>query len=511
MEIQVSSVWRHIRRRLVVANSVCIVWWLASGSLLGADEFTPSRKLPPPVLREMRGVWVASIGNIDWPSTNSLSSSAEQKAELCALLDRAVELKLNTILFQVRPSCDALYSSTLEPWSEYLTGTMGRPPEPLYDPLSFAIAEAHRRGLELHAWFNPFRARHLIAKSPLAPNHISRTHPEWVVHYGKSLWLDPGQKGVQQYSQKVILDVVRRYDIDGVHLDDYFYPYKEQDGSGHDLEFQDWSSWRRYGAGRHLSRDDWRRENVNAFVHDLYQSIKATKPWVKFGISPFGIWRPGNPPQIKGLDAFEVLHADSRKWLAEGWVDYLAPQLYWAVSPPETSFPVLLNWWAQQNPRGRLLCPGLRSYNVGRSWPTEEILTQIQLSRKQSGVSGHVHWNMKTLMRNGALDTALERDAYSEPALVPATPWLGRNTPARPELGLQSERDGVTLKWTVANTQSVQWWLVQSQTRGKWTTQLLPGSTRSLRLPQTRPEVVALTCVDHYGNTSPAYVLEANR
>src|SRR6516164_9674046 len=180
--------------------------------------------------------------------------------------------------------------------------------------------------------------------------HIERGI-SWVSHYGKSLWLDPGEKGVAQYSLRVILDVVRRYDVDGVHLDDYFYPYKGQDPATKDLEFPDESSWRQYGAGKGLTRDDWRRENVDAFVHELYESIKAVKPWVKFGISPFGIWRPGNPPQIKGLDAFEVLHADSRKWLAEGWVDYLAPQLYWAVSPPETSFPGLLNWWAQQNPR----------------------------------------------------------------------------------------------------------------------------------------------------------------
>jgi len=479
---------------------------MISGQLL-AEGYGPSQKTPPPVQRELRGVWVASVGNIDWPSTNGLTT-AQQKAELLALLDRAVELKLNTIIFQVRPACDALYPSTIEPWSEYLTGTMGRAPEPFYDPLAFAIGEAHRRGLELHAWFNPFRARHLMAKSPIAPRHVSKTHPEWVVHYGKSLWLDPGQKGARQYSLNVVLDVVRRYDIDGVHLDDYFYPYKEQNGSGQDVDFPDWGSWRRFGAGGRLSREDWRRENINVFVHDLYQSIKATKPWVKFGISPFGIWRPGNPPQIKGLDAFEVLHADSRKWLTEGWVDYLAPQLYWAIGPPETSFPALLRWWSQQNSRGRLLCPGLNSYNVGRTWPAEEIVEQVRLSRRQAGVAGQVHWDMKALMRNGALDAALQREVYSQPALVPAAPWLGHSTPLRPELSLRSESSGQVLNWTVATTQPVQSWLLQFQTRNQWSTQILPGSVRSLRLTLPPPETVAISCVDRYGNASSATVLE---
>jgi uncharacterized lipoprotein YddW (UPF0748 family) len=247
---------------------------------------------------------------------------------------------------------------------------------------------------------------------------------------------------------------------------------------------------------------------VNVFVHELYQSIKAAKPWVKFGISPFGIWRPGNPPQIKGLDAFEVLHADSRKWLEEGWVDYLAPQLYWSVAAPETSFPVLLRWWAQQNPGGRLICPGLNSYNAGRSWPTEEIVEQIRLARRQSGVSGHIHFDSKALMRNGALDAALQREVYSEAALIPATPWLARSSPPRPELRLRIDRESTILDWTVPNGPPVQAWLLQTQTRGKWTTQVLAGAERSMRFTQARPEVVALTCVDRFGNAGPACVVE---
>lgn len=260
-----------------------------------AASFVPSHATPPPPAREFRGAWVATVKNIDWPSKPGLST-AQQKAELLIILDRAAQLKLNAVLLQVRPACDALYASKLEPWSEYLTGKMGRAPSPFYDPLEFAVTEAHRRGLELHAWFNPFRARHNTGFSTLSKNHISRTHPEFVRTYGQQLWLDPGDKAARDYSQAVILDIVKRYDIDGAHMDDYFYPYAEKDKAGAVIDFPDWPSWNRYLAGGgKLSRGDWRRENVNGFVHRLHDEIKARKPWVKFGISPFGIWRPDQP------------------------------------------------------------------------------------------------------------------------------------------------------------------------------------------------------------------------
>lgn len=476
--------------------------------LLGGQElYVPSRVAPPSVVREMRGVWVASVGNIDWPSTNGLSS-AQQKQELVALLNRASELNLNTVVLQVRPACDALYRSAIEPWSEYLTGTMGKAPEPYYDPLAFAIDEAHRRGLELHAWFNPYRARHLQAKSAVAPNHISRTHPEWVRRYGKDLWLDPGEPEVQLYSLRVIMDVVNRYDVDGVHFDDYFYPYPEHDSKGKDVEFPDQASWRKYGAGGKLNREDWRRENVNGFVHRVYQSIKQAKPWVKFGISPAGIWRPGNPGPIRGLDAFTEIHADSRKWLANGWVDYLAPQLYWGIQPAETSFPTLLRWWSQQNTRGRLLCPGLCSNNVGGKWRPQEILDQIEATRRQAGTSGHIHWNMKALARNKELAYQLERFTYREPALVPETPWLDDSTPEKPTLRCESQTGGLRVSWSAADMPGACWWVLQVERQSKWTTQILPRQTRSIVLPGAGPEVIALTSIDRGGRASRATVLE---
>ncbi|HEV2391161.1 MAG TPA: family 10 glycosylhydrolase [Verrucomicrobiae bacterium] len=490
----------------LLAIAVAAIGSVAAGRAAQTFTYEPSSEMPPNPMREMRAAWVATVANIDWPSTNNLST-ARQKAELVAIFDRAAHLKLNTIIFQVRPTCDALYASSIEPWSEYLTGTMGKPPEPFYDPLTFAIEEAHKRGLELHAWFNPYRARQALAKSPIAPNHVSRTHPQMVRQYGKSLWLDPGEKEVQAYSLRVVMDVVRRYDIDGVHFDDYFYPYKEQDASGKELDFPDGASWRKYGQGGKLNREDWRRENVDSFIHAVYQSIKAAKPWVKFGISPFGIWRPHNPPQIQGFDPYEKLYADSRKWLMNGWVDYFAPQLYWGIEPPEQSFPVLLRWWAGQNTKGRLLAPGLDTTKVGRRWKPEEIIEQIRLTRRQPGVGGHVHWDMKALMRNEALDAALEREVYAQPALVPSMPWLESARPQKPALTIAPRGGEVQARWGPATQQKAWLWLLQTRTGQNWTTRILPGWEVSCALGQPLPTVIALRALDRFGNLSEPLVL----
>jgi uncharacterized lipoprotein YddW (UPF0748 family) len=477
---------------------------------------------PPQPMREFRGAWVATVGNIDWPSEKGLSS-AQQQAELVAILDRAVQLKLNAIIFQVRPACDAMYASKIEPWSEFLTGVMGRAPQPYYDPLAFAIAEAHKRSLELHAWFNPYRARVLDTTSPASHDHISQQHPQLVRQYGKYLWLDPGEKQVQDYSLSVVMDVVKRYDVDGIHFDDYFYPYKEKDAAGREMDFPDEASWRRYGTASKLSRDDWRRENVNRFIERVYTSIKSSKPWVKFGVSPFGIWRPSYPAQVKGFDAYAVLYADSRKWLANGWLDYFAPQLYWSIDAPEQSYPALLRWWAVQNTRGRMLVAGMNTTAAGRtnaatnadssrrrrSWPPEEIVNQIRLARELPGPHGHVHWNMRALMRSSALDETLKREVYQQPALIPAEPWLGGSAPAKPKLSVAKGKAGAQAKatWSSIGFSKAWLWLVQTRSGQRWTTQILPAVTTSEAWTSAVPEVVAVSAVDRKGNlSSPAVV-----
>ncbi len=463
--------------------------------------YVPAQTAPPKAQREYRAAWIATVSNIDWPSSRNLTPE-QQRSELIAIMDQAVALKLNTLIFQVRPGCDAMYESSIEPWSEYLTGAMGKAPSPNYDPLRFAVEEAHKRGLELHAWFNPYRARHDSARSPVSDNHISKTKPALVKKYGGALWLDPGEKEVQEYSLSVVMDVLRRYDVDGIHFDDYFYPYKVRAPQGGELDFPDDESWKKSGMAGKMSRDDWRRQNVDRFIERVYKSIKAQKPWVKFGISPFGIWRPGHPSQIRGFDPYEKLYADARKWLQNGWCDYFAPQLYWAIDPPEQSFPVLLKWWTQQNKLGRCVVPGLNSTQVPRRWKPDEIANQITLAGKQQGASGHIHWNMRSLMRSADLRDRLLKDVYSSPALPPQTPWLSSRTPESPSLTLTADQGkGLAVQCKLTGAEQPALWLAQYSVGGKWKSRVLPGSTRSFEL-DVSPDVLAVSALDRYGALS---------
>jgi len=407
----------------------------------GAD-FAAEAVAPPSAPREFRGAWIASVANIDWPSRPGLSSS-EQMAEAVALLDCAQSLHLNAVVLQVRPAADALYVSALEPWSEYLTGIQGQPPEPFYDPLAFWVAQAHRRGIELHAWFNPFRARHSSAKSPLSETHFARRYPDAAPGYGELLWLDPGNALAVEQSLAVIADVARRYDVDGVHIDDYFYPYPiEVPGSAARLEFPDETSWQAYlASGGKLGRDDWRRDNVNRFVEQLYRTVRSIKPWLKIGISPFGLGRPERRPVgITGFSQYDQIYADVELWLERGWLDYLAPQLYWPINQPAQAFGVLHDYWLQQNPRGRHIWPGLFTSQISaaqKSWPADEIIAQIALARSQSGSGdrGHIHFSMVALAQNRQdIATRLAASTYAEAALIPATPWLALAAPPMPQL-----------------------------------------------------------------------------
>ncbi len=471
-------------------------------ALLAVSAFAASR--PPALTREFRGVWIASVSNIDWPSQPGLPVD-RQKAELIAMLDKAKQARLNAVLLQVRPGCDALYPSSLEPWSEYLTGRMGQAPQPFYDPLAFAIAEAHTRGLELHAWINPFRARHTSARSPVSEDHVSRRNPGIVRTYGKQLWLDPGEQATQDHSMAVILDLVRRYDLDGLHIDDYFYPYPEKDSSGRYMPFPDDVSWKAYAAaGGKMPRDDWRRNNVDRFVERLYREVKATRRTVKVGISPFGIWRPNNPPGIRGLDAYDQLFADARKWLANGWCDYMAPQLYWPLAEKEHSLPALFKWWTQQGTRP--VWPGIDATDIGRH-PASEMVNQIAAIRRIRPGSGQILWNMKSLMRNPAgLVEALQKSSYWQTALVPELDWLGGQTPASPKATYGRSGGANVVSWDAPADTAVRWFAVQSREKGKWTTEILPA-TRLMWSTTRKVDAVAVTAVTRTGQTGKASVV----
>jgi len=274
----------------------------------------PSGRIPC-AEREFRAAWVATVANINWPSRPGIPVE-EQKKEAVKLLDLLHDHNFNAVIFQVRPQCDALYKSDLEPWSYYLTGEQGKAPDPYYDPLEFWIEEAHKRGLELHAWLNPYRAHHNTG-GEMSEKSIVEKHPELVVRLENGhWWMDPSKKGTQDHSYNVVMDLVRRYDLDGIHFDDYFYPYPSYNNSKDFPDDDSWASYQR--SGGKLSRGDWRRESVNAFIKRTYNGIKAEKPHVKFGLSPFGIWRPYNPPAIAGFDQHDQLYADARKWLNEG-------------------------------------------------------------------------------------------------------------------------------------------------------------------------------------------------
>jgi uncharacterized lipoprotein YddW (UPF0748 family) len=483
---------------------------LSAPAMLFATDTTyvPTTVSPPAPPREFRGAWLATVANLDWPSQPGLSVTA-QKAELVALLDHAAQLKLNAVILQVRPMADAAYASPLEPWTEFITGRMGRAPQPFYDPLAFAVAEAHRRGLELHAWFNPFRVSlpPAQARSPTALNHLSRTHPELVRRYGNLLWLDPGEPAAREHVLSVILDVVRRYDVDGITFDDYFYPYPDKDAEGRTMDFPDGASWRKYGTASGLSHDEWRRANVNQFVQNVYRSIHTLKPWVKFGISPFGIWRPGFPRQIQGLDTYAKLYADSHLWLANGWLDYLSPQLYWPVDQREQSFPVLLQWWSEQNVKHRHLWPSLDAVNVGTKWKPDEIARQIQTARRQPGVSGEIFYHLGNLFDNRAL-TDVVRTAYPQPALVPASPWLDSIPPDKPKLTVTTDNAGARAHWATAGGEPARLWVLQFRINAIWTTEILPANQTAWTFENSKPDVVVVSAVDRSGNESAPTALQ---
>ena len=488
------------------------------GTELSPQESALIMAQMPQIQREFRAAWVATVDNIDFPSKKGLSAD-EQKAEFLAILDRAVELNLNALVYQIRPCADALYPSDLEPWSEFLTGQQGQSPG--YDPLAFAIEEAHKRGLELHAWFNPYRASHPTMKSTFAANHISKTNPDWVVNYGTYLWMDPGNPAVKNHSLSVIEDVVKRYDLDGVHLDDYFYPYPVKNDAGVEIDFPDQSSWNAYGSRTGLSRADWRRQNVDTFIQELYQRVKALKTHVKVGISPFGIWKPGFPSQIQGFNQYEKLYADAKKWLNLGWVDYFAPQLYWKISATGQSYPVLLDWWRQENTMNRHLWVGNYTSKVidpQSTWESQEVIEQVKISQSRPDANGNIHFSMKALMpQRSPLGDMLKQQVYQLPALIPAMPWLNGFPLEKPDVQVYVDTDGaLSAILRGHNNQPVWQWIVRAKYGGWWTSQLLFGTVTKARFntpPEgyTQPDEIVVTALNRVGMESISKVIRIRK
>ena len=400
-----------------------------------------------PPKREFRGVFVATILNIDWPSAKGLSQTV-QKQEFMMILDKHKQAGLNAVFVQIRGYCDALYPSFFEPWSDVLTGQQGRTPQ--YDPLDFMISETHKRGMEFHAWFNPYRAVANINTAVLDSTHVARKHPEWLLPYGNLRILDPGLPVVRNYVMSVVMDVVKRYDIDGVHFDDYFYPYPQTG-----LVLNDDSTYIRNNRG-FVDRPSWRRDNVDLFVKMIADTLKVAKPWVKFGISPFGIWQNKSTTQplgsaTAGLESYNDLFADTRKWLQQGWLDYVAPQLYWYIGQSSANYSLLVPWW-NDVAFGKHVYIAQAAYRINENatWNAAQLPAQLRLNRQYPNVLGSMYFSSSSLNNNllGFTDS-LRTNFYAYPSLMPQMKWRDSVPPSVP-LNVVAIRNptNVRLTWT---------------------------------------------------------------
>ena len=503
-----------------VAASVYLSVLVAIVALFFVARLSDGQKFQQPpikVEREFRAAWVATVANINWPSEPGLTVEI-QKREAVSILDSIQSNNLNAVIFQVRPQADALYQSQLEPWSYYLTGEQGRAPDPLYDPLQFWIEESHKRGIELHAWLNPYRAHH-IKGGDVSEYSVVNTRPELVVQLETGYhWLVPTKKETIEYSLNVVMDIVERYNVDGIHFDDYFYPYPSYNNG---KEFPDQEDYEQYrDRGGRLSRDDWRRDAVNTFVKTVYQKIKAEKKTVKFGISPFGIWRPGYPESIAGFDQYEKLFADAKLWLNKGWLDYFVPQLYWQINRYPQSYPILLNWWESENTKNRHLWPGIHTRLAEDEKANIETINQIMISRAMlSNRPGNIFWNVSSLGSSPLFHEMLTSGPYKNQALAPASKWLDSSPPDAPDVQTDELENQLIIHWQQNTKDDIAHRVVYTKYADKWQYQILASLIDSATVDTSQAVIekdedgkdieviypltaVGVTAVDSAGNES---------
>ncbi len=435
--------------RLILSKYICILLFL----LIHGVSFSQVNNPPPK--REFRATWVSTVYNLDWPSKSGLSVK-EQQLEFKYMLDQNQKLGLNAIIVQIRTTSDAFYKSSYEPWSQYLTGKQGQ--DPGYDPLQFMLEECHKRNMEFHAWFNLFRGTPHKTFIPVTKQHITKKRPDWFFEYKSGLYFDPGIPEAREYLLSVIMEVVENYDIDGVHIDDYFYPNEITK----DHKIGDKKTFRKH-KGEFRKIQDWRRENINIIIRQIYRGIKMRKPHVKFGISPFPVWRHKyNDSRGSETDrtsaCYDHFYADTRKWVEKGWVDYLAPQFYWGHQFKRVPFHVITSWWNEHN-YGRPIYAGLAYYKLNNSqinphsdpsWTyQDEIFEQVERSRKLPNLKGVVFYSQGSFNQNRRMYTSqLEDDYFNRPALQPRMPWLDSIPPLPPSnLTYTIKGDSVILNW----------------------------------------------------------------
>ncbi len=422
---------------------IFIILWILTFSA-GSQHLSPKR--------ELRGVWISTVTNIDWPSDRNLSSD-QQKSEFIAKLDLLQELGFNAVFVQIRPSADAFYKSNTEPWSYYLTGKHGVAPEPYYDPLEFMLLECHKRDIEFHAWLNPYRITNAGTTRYLHETSVAKKHPDWLLKYGNLIILDPGKPKVRNYLKDVVVEIATNYEVDGIHFDDYFYPYPVDS-----LRLNDQESFAAYNPKK-LKLNDWRRENVNQLIESLHDTLSVINTRIKFGISPFGIWRNNdwdpNGSDTRGLSGYDEIYADARKWLQEGWIDYVTPQIYWSHNFKKARFDKLVDWWGNNN-FGRPVFVGHAAYKVNKDddtrWSNKnEIPNQIKTVRQNRNTKGSVFFSMKVLEKNPNGITDSIRKYYAKPALRPIMPWKDSILPERPRaLKIKEKRKGNLITWKSA-------------------------------------------------------------
>lgn len=396
--------------------------------------------------REFRAAWIQSVnGQFRGMPTEKL------KQNLIGQLNSLQKAGINAIIFQIRPEADALYASRLEPWSRFLTGVQGKEPEPYWDPMQFMIDECHKRGMEFHAWINPYRTKTTL-KSELAPNHVYNIHPEWFVTYGDQLYFDPALPESRRHICMVVSDIVSRYDVDAIHMDDYFYPYPIKG-----KDFPDDASFARFGGG-FSNKGDWRRSNVNVLIKKLHETIREIKPWVKFGVSPFGIYRNESSDPLgsktKGLQNYDDLYADVLLWAREGWIDYNIPQIYWHIGHPVADYETLVKWWAR-NTENRPLFIGQSVMNtVQNADPKNPSINQLPrkmaLQRAYQTIGGSCQWPASAVVENaGKYRDALIAEYHKYPALPPVFDFMDNEAPAKVrKMKPVWTEDGYILFWT---------------------------------------------------------------
>lgn len=396
--------------------------------------------------REFRGAWVATVANIDWPSRNNLSTE-EQIREMYVMFEKLHQTGINAVFFQIRTECDALYKSNFEPWSFHLTGKQGKSPEPFYDPLEKAIQIAHEMNMELHAWFNPYRAVRLDGEYELAENHPAKVHPEWILQFGKLKILDPGNPEVREFIINIIKDVLNRYDIDGIHFDDYFYPYTPKISTEDSLTFLKYN--------RSITNiDDWRRDNINILMKEIYSVIKSAKPYVKFGISPFGIVK-NEYAGTDGFQSYDILYCDPLTWIKGKYVDYINPQLYWEMNHKTAPYSKLLPWWASIINGRHLYIGHFSSKMAAKDYKgdNEELEKQIELNRRTKNVHGSIFFSAKSISENwNNFADRLKEKFYHSIAFPPTMPWIDSIPPLPPvNLTISQTEKFVTVNWESPN------------------------------------------------------------